>query len=115
MRPSERNQPACILTGTSMSVTINGETRNVEVEDVRRDGSLMVSTKSVGLFRKGAGKEWAQRINLWKNADGTYRLDRSATILNRHAYSLTGWSSEIRNPSAHNSASYAVGAPKEAL
>lgn len=93
----------------TFSLTIDGETRDVEARDVWGDGKRFDSVQAVGAYRKRQGaKVWADRIIFWRQTDGTYRASRSATILNRAGYPLIGWADKIdpasRGASHHNSA-----------
>ena len=84
-------------------ITIKGETREIEMCDFRGDGASFSSVRPVGLFRKHGGKLWAEKITLWRQKDGSYRLGQTTTILNRSGYSLVGWADGKEN-SRHNSA-----------
>lgn len=90
-------------------LTIDGETREVEARDVWGDGKRFDSCQAVGAYRKRPGaKVWAERVTFWRQDDGTYRANRSTTILNRAGYPLVGWADKInpasRGASKHNSA-----------
>lgn len=94
----------------TFSLTINGETRDVEARDVWGDGKRFDSCLPVGAYCKGAGnKLWAERVIFWRQADGSYKANRSTTILNRAGYALVEWADKIdpasRGASKHNSAS----------
>lgn len=93
----------------TFSLTIDGETREVEARDVWGDGQRFDSVLPVGAYRKSPGaKVWADRIFFWRQPDGSYKASRSATILNRAGYPLIGWadkfSPESASSSKHNSA-----------
>ena len=90
-------------------LTIDGETRDVEARDVWGDGKRFDSVLAVGAYRKRPGaKVWAARVIFWLQADGSYRANRTTTILNRSGYPLVGWADKInpesRGASKHNSA-----------
>lgn len=93
----------------TFSLTINGETRDVEARDVWGNGKRFDSCQAVGAYQKRMGaKMWAERVSFWRQADGSYKANRSTTILNRSGYSLVGWADKIdpasRGASKHNSA-----------
>ncbi len=93
----------------TFSLTIDGETRDVEARDVWGDGKRFDSCLAVGAYRKRPGaKVWAERVIFWRQEDGSYRANRSTTILNRAGYPLVGWADKInpasRGASKHNSA-----------
>lgn len=93
-----------------MKITINDETRDIEVRDVYGpgDGKRLDSLYVVGLYQKRPGtKLWRESITLWRQPDGSYRLAQSTTILNRAGYRLIGWADQPvseKAKSRHNSA-----------
>lgn len=93
----------------TFSLTIDGETREVEARDVWGDGKRFDSVLAVGAYRKRPGaKVWAERVMFWLQPDGSYKVSRHTTILNRAGYPLIGWadkfSPESAGSSKHNSA-----------
>lgn len=93
----------------TFSLTIGSETRDVEARDVWGDGKRFDSCQAVGAYRLRAGaKVWAERVTFWRQEDGSYRANRSTTILNRSGYPLVGWADKIKpdshGASKHNSA-----------
>ena len=88
---------------TSFPVRLNGVLRNVTARQMR-DGYFR-SVEPVGAFQKRQGqKVWADHIDFWRQADGSWKHNTSKTILNRCGYRLIGWADQYRVLSRHNSA-----------
>lgn len=94
-------------TPRTLTATIGKDSREIEVHDCWNDGRRLDSDRAVGLFqKKPGGKVWPQTLTFWREADGSYRLATTTTILNRDGYRLIGFSADARPSmlSAHNSA-----------
>ena len=87
---------------TYKSITIGGETR--EVEFCAAGETRLRSVTPAGLYQKRPGqKTWADWLTLWLQPDGSWKLATTATILNRAGYRLIGWADKSAT-SQHNSA-----------
>lgn len=90
----------------TLQITIQSETREIEFMHIRDE--FITSIKSVGAYQKRPGQKiWHDRLRMWKQADGSWKLQKDATILNRNGYRLIGWAGTLGNVSQHN-ASYHV-------
>lgn len=93
----------------NFELTINGETRTVEVRAYGDDDKKFWTTDRVCFFQKRAGtKLWAERVTFWKQEDGSYKPSFYTTILNRAGYKLVAWSNM---PSTHVSQHNSAGTP----
>jgi len=96
---------------TTLPLTINDETRMVEVYDIFGTGRRLDSVQRVALYQKrSGGKLWAENVIFWLQRDGSYRANLLTTILNRSGYHAVAWNdAHYGNRSEHNSASSATG------
>lgn len=93
-----------MTTTFTHSVTINGQTRDVVFSSFRAD--MADSVEAVGMYRlPRGGKVWFQRITMWLQKDGSWKVAGSYVIMNRH-YPLVGFADQSTgaNLSEHNSA-----------
>lgn len=94
----------------TISITINGETRELECTVITHDGKpyqAYTDDRDVAIYRKGSGKVWERCVTLWPTKDGEWRVDHNACIMNRNGYRLIGWNQNRVPESAkskHNSA-----------
>ena len=86
-------------------LTIGGQTRDVEVRDVRGNGERYDSLLPIGAYQKNGGKVWPGKVIFWRQQDGSYRHSLVETFLNRSGYRLIAWADQIgSSASNHNSA-----------
>ena len=80
-----------------IDVTINGETRKLEVWFLREDEKTglehWITVEDVANFRIGHGtKLWLRSLNILRNPiTGEYKISRSQCINNRYNTTLIGW------------------------
>jgi hypothetical protein len=95
----------------TIEVNIGGDKREVEFRHWVGDREffpLMWSSVqgNIAVFTKGrGGKLWPHGLTMWQHEDGTFKLAKVETILNRCAYMLAGWADKLpQHRSQHNSA-----------
>lgn len=94
---------------TEITVTLRGETRTVRVRAWTPEPIDRVSSvDAVGAYQKRPGQRiWRDDLLFWLQADGSWKLATTTTILNRSGYRLIGWADkeikDCQNESQHNS------------
>ena len=85
---------------TTVAVTIHGETRDVEFES---GGRMVQSVSQRALFSKG-GKNWSRVLTAFVQKDGSLKVIKTETIMNRCGYRAVAWDdNEDINMSEHGS------------